>query len=99
MFGPGDPAVDAERGVVDDHETTISDRCPGSKRLGGVRGFRMSGAILFERDHVEQLDDLGERPKRLRGGRLLWVDVDRESAEEAQRVAAAFGLDSATQQC
>ena len=59
----------------------------------------MSGAILFERDHVEQLDDLGERPRRLRGGRLLWVDVDRESAEEAQRVAAAFGLDSATQQC
>ena len=59
----------------------------------------MSEAILFDRDQVEHLDDLGERPKRLRGGKLLWVDVDRNSEEDAHRVAEAFGLDSATREC
>ena len=59
----------------------------------------MSEAILFDRDQVERLDDLGERPRRLRGGRLLWVDVDRCSEDEAHRVAEAFGLDSATREC
>src|SRR5918995_519390 len=37
--------------------------------------------------------------KRFRGGRLLWVDVDRHSEDEAHRVAHAFGLDSATREC
>ena len=46
----------------------------------------MSEAILFDRDKVEKLDDFGERPRRLRGGRLLWVDVDRCSEDEAHRV-------------
>ena len=59
----------------------------------------MSEAILFDRDQVEKLDDLGARPRRLRGGRLLWVDVDRCSEDEAHRVAEAFGLDSETQAC
>ncbi len=59
----------------------------------------MSEAILFDRDQVDKLGDLGERPRRLRGGRLLWVDVDRCSEEEAHRVAEAFGLDSATREC
>ena len=38
-------------------------------------------------------------PKRLRGGRLLWVDVDRCSEDEAHRVAEVFGLDSETRAC
>src|ERR1044072_6852379 len=59
----------------------------------------MRDAILFDRDQVERLDDLGERPKRLRGGKLLWVDVDRDSEEEAHQVAQAFGLDEATSEC
>ena len=59
----------------------------------------MSAAILFDRDKVERLDDLGERPRRLRGGKLLWVDVGRNSEDEAHRVAEAFGLDSATRDC
>ena len=59
----------------------------------------MSEAILFDRDQVERLDDLGERPRRLRGGKLLWVDVDRCSEDEAHRVGEAFGLDSATREC
>jgi len=29
----------------------------------------MSEAILFDRDQLEKLDDLGDGPKRLRGGR------------------------------
>src|SRR5687768_10733494 len=59
----------------------------------------MSDAILFDRDQVERLDDIENRPKRLRGGRLLWVDVDRQSEDEGHRVAEAFGLDSGTKQC
>ena len=59
----------------------------------------MSEAILFDRDEVERLDDLAERPKRLSRGKLLWVDVDRGSEEDAHRVAEAFGLDSATREC
>jgi magnesium transporter len=59
----------------------------------------MSDAILFDRDQVERLDDIEDRPRRLRGGRLLWVDVDRHSEDEAHRVARAFGLDNATREC
>ena len=62
-------------------------------------GRTVSEAILFDRDQVEKLDDLGDRPKRLNRGKLLWVDVDRGSAEEADEVAEAFGLDSATSEC
>lgn len=50
----------------------------------------MSEAILFDRDNVERID-LDERP-RLRGHKLLWVDVDRESETCADAVAEAFGL-------
>ena len=59
----------------------------------------MSEAILFDRDRVERLDDLADRPKRLSGTKLLWVDVDRDSTEDARRVAEAFGLDSGTSDC
>ena len=59
----------------------------------------MSEAILFDRDRVERLDDLADRPKRISGSKLLWVDVDRQSTEDAQRVAEAFGLDSGTSEC
>jgi len=53
-------------------------------------------AILFDRDQVDHLDDLPERPERLKGSRLLWVDIDRSGAENAAKVAEAFGLDDAT---
>jgi len=59
----------------------------------------MTDAILFDRDQVERLDDIADRPRRLRGGKLLWVDVDRDSEDDARRVAEAFGLDSATREC
>ena len=52
--------------------------------------------ILFDRDQVEHLDGLAERPRRLRGSKLLWVDVDRESPESADEIAKAFGLDDRT---
>ena len=53
-------------------------------------------AILFDRDQVDHLDDLPERPERLKGSRLLWVDIDRSGAESAAKVAEAIGLDDAT---
>jgi magnesium transporter len=59
----------------------------------------MSETILFDRDQVERLDDIDDRPRRLRGGKLLWVDLERDAEEEAHRVAEAFGLDSGTRQC
>ena len=59
----------------------------------------MSDAILFDRDQVERLDDIGDRPRRLSGSKLLWVDVDRKSEESADEVAEAFGLDSRTREC
>jgi magnesium transporter len=59
----------------------------------------MSEAILFDRDKVRRLDDIAERPRRLSGSKLLWADVDRASAESANRVAEAFGLDTNTRAC
>jgi magnesium transporter len=59
----------------------------------------VSDAILFDRDKVQRLDDLGDRPRRLSGSKLLWVDVDRESKESADAVAETFGLDENTRDC
>jgi magnesium transporter len=59
----------------------------------------MSEAILFDRDQVERLDDLADRPRRLNRGKLLWVDVDRESDHGADQVAEAFELDERTRAC
>jgi magnesium transporter len=59
-------------------------------------GLGMSEAILFDRDRVERLEDLSDRPRRLSGGRLLWVDLDDRTDESAERVAEAFALDAAT---
>jgi magnesium transporter len=56
----------------------------------------VSDAILFDRDQVERLDRLAERPRRLRGSKLLWVDLHRESAVQAAEVAEAFDLDHRT---
>ncbi len=56
----------------------------------------MSGAILFDRDQVEHLDSLAERPERLRGSKLLWVDIDRRTDDSADEVAKAFDLGKAT---
>jgi magnesium transporter len=59
----------------------------------------MSETILFDRNEVELLDDIDDRPKRLSRGKLLWVDVDRHSGDEARRVAESFRLDSGTREC
>ena len=59
----------------------------------------MTETILFDRNDVEHLDDIDDRPRRLSRGKLLWVDVDSNSEDDANRVAEAFGLDSATQEC
>ena len=56
----------------------------------------MGDVILFDRDQVDHLDGLSERPRRLKGSMLLWVDVDRASEQDAREVAEAFGLDDGT---
>jgi magnesium transporter len=59
----------------------------------------MSQAILFDRDQVEKLATLRDRPKRLSGTKLLWVDIDQNSPDDAERVAEEFELDSGTREC
>ena len=59
----------------------------------------MTDAILFDRDKVQRLADVSDRPRRLSGSKLLWVDVDREAEDSANRVAEAFGLDRNTRDC
>jgi magnesium transporter len=59
----------------------------------------MSQAILFHRDRVERIAHIPDRPRRLSGSKLLWVDVDRYSSEDADRVAEAFGVDRKTRDC
>jgi magnesium transporter len=56
----------------------------------------ISTAILFDRDEVTQLATLSQRPKRLNGSRLLWVDIDRRTQASADEVAAAFDLEETT---
>ena len=56
----------------------------------------MSSTILFDRDEVEHLTDLEDRPARLRGSKLLWVDVSERTEDCADRVATAFALERPT---
>ena len=49
----------------------------------------MSDAILVDRDQVEHLGDLSDRPRQLNGSKLLWVDTQRGSDTGPAEVAAA----------
>jgi magnesium transporter len=51
-------------------------------------------AILFDRDQVDHLEDLSQRPRRLGRSQLLWVDVNR--GENVDELAETFGLDERT---
>lgn len=59
----------------------------------------MSAAILFDRDQVERLDSLAQRPRKLRGSKLLWVDLHQGSEIDAVAAAEAFHLDDRTRAC
>jgi len=56
----------------------------------------MSDAILFDSHEVDHLDDLAERPRRLGGTQLLWVDLHRDSKVETSEVATTFDLHEST---
>ena len=56
----------------------------------------MTTTILFDRDRVEEFDDLANRPARLRGSMLLWVDLDDPSADTVRRVADELAFDEET---
>jgi magnesium transporter len=56
----------------------------------------ISTAILFDRDEVEHLASFSQRPKRLNGSKLLWVDIDRRTQASADEVAAVFDLEETT---
>jgi len=57
---------------------------------------RTASAILFDRDEVEHLGGLSERPRRLSGSKLLWVDIDRRTGASADEVASEFDLEEPT---
>ena len=56
-------------------------------------------AILFDRDQVDHLDDLSDRPGRLRGSKLLWVDLHDGSEFSAAEVAEELDLRRETRRC
>ena len=56
----------------------------------------MRDAILFDRNQVEHLEDLSNRPRQLSGSKLLWVDIHEGSDIGAGEVADAFALDDQT---
>jgi magnesium transporter len=56
----------------------------------------VSDAILFDSHEVDHLDGLSQRPRRLAGTQLLWVDLDRHSQIDTSDVAKAFDLREAT---
>jgi magnesium transporter len=61
------------------------------------QGDHPVSTILFDRDQVDHLGELPDRPERLNGSRLLWVDIDRRSAEnDVEKIARAFALDDET---
>ena len=56
----------------------------------------MSQAILFEGQQTDVLADLSERPPRLAGSKLLWVDLDGGSEDSAREAVDAFDLEQET---
>src|SRR6185312_15690431 len=56
-------------------------------------------AILFDRDQVDQLEQLSDRPDRLRGSKLLWVDLHDGSEFSADQVADELDLNDDTRRC
>jgi magnesium transporter len=56
-------------------------------------------AILFDRDQVDRLEELSDRPDRLRGSKLLWIDLHEGSEFSADEVADELDLNDATRRC
>jgi hypothetical protein len=54
----------------------------------------MAETILFDRDHVDQLESISDGPRRLRASQLLWVDMRR--GEDADEIARVLSLDDRT---
>jgi magnesium transporter len=56
-------------------------------------------AIVFDRDKVDQLEAISDRPRRLRGSMLLWIDLHEGSEHDADQIADALELDDQTRAC
>ena len=56
------------------------------------RRYVMS-TILFKGESAERLDGLADRPRRMNGSMLLWVDLADPSRADVDEVAETFGLD------
>jgi len=55
-------------------------------------------AIVFNRDKVDHLEVISDRPRRLRGSMLLWIDL-HDGKYDANQVADALDLDDQTRAC
>jgi magnesium transporter len=56
-------------------------------------------AILFDRDQVYELEDLSDRPRRLSGSKLLWIDLHDGSGFSADELAEELDLDDKVKRC
>jgi Mg2+ and Co2+ transporter CorA len=56
-------------------------------------------AIVFDRNKVDHLEVISDRPRRLRGSMLLWIDVHDGSEYDANQVADELELDDQTRAC
>jgi magnesium transporter len=54
----------------------------------------MAETILFDRDQVDRLESISERPRRLRGQQLLWVDMRR--GDDVAELASVLSLEDET---
>ena len=63
-------------------------KSPQTRKGGGV----ISEAILFDRDQVDHLETLAERPGRLSGSKLLWVDLRLERRDGDRRRRGRGGV-------
>ena len=56
----------------------------------------MSEALLFREHEVEELDDWARWLDRLGDSTLLWIDLERPSPDDVERLARALELDDAS---
>ena len=75
--------------------------CSGRTRfsIGRVGYIAGMSAIVFDRDKVDRLDVISDRPRRLRGSMLLWIDLHSGTEHDANEVANELDLDDETRAC
>ncbi len=72
---------------------TVDRRVCDEGAIRGLSALDVMSTILFEGERAEKLDALADKPGRLSGSMLLWVDLHDPSRDDVDEVAKEFGLD------